>query len=87
MGEKRGKSVETLLSKESACKSGDLGSIPGLERHPGEGKATHFSILAWRIPWTEKPGGQSMGLLKVGPNWVTNTFTSFNGREFGVRGG
>ena len=27
-----------------------------------EGLATHFSILAWRIPWTEKPGGlQSMG--------------------------
>ena len=27
-----------------------------------EGRATHFSILAWKIPWTEKPGGlQSMG--------------------------
>ena len=30
-----------------------------------EGMATHSSILAWRIPWTEEPGGlQSMGLLK-----------------------
>ena len=29
--------------------------------------ATHSSILAWRIPWTEKPGGlQSMGLQRVG---------------------
>ena len=29
-----------------------------------EGMATHYSILAWRIPWTEEPGGlQSMGLL------------------------
>ena len=29
--------------------------------------ATHFSILAWRIPWTEKPGGlQSMGSQRVG---------------------
>ena len=29
--------------------------------------ATHFSILAWKIPWTEKPGGlQSMGSLRVG---------------------
>ena len=40
--------------KESACSVGDLGSIPGLGRSPegGEGEATHFSILAWRIPWT-----------------------------------
>ena len=29
-----------------------------------EGMATHSSILAWRIPWTEEPGGlQSMGLM------------------------
>ena len=29
--------------------------------------ATHFSVLAWRIPWTEEPGGlQSMGLQRVG---------------------
>ena len=29
--------------------------------------ATHSSILVWRIPWTEEPGGlQSMGLLRVG---------------------
>jgi len=33
-------------SKESACNAGDLGSIPGLGRSPGEGKATHSSILA-----------------------------------------
>ena len=32
-----------------------------------EGMATHSSILAWRIPWTEDPGGlQSMGLQSVG---------------------
>ena len=32
-----------------------------------KGKATHSSILAWRIPWTEEPGGlQSMGLQRVG---------------------
>ena len=36
--------------------------------------ATHSSILAWRIPWTEEPGGlQSMGLQRVGHNSVTNT--------------
>ena len=38
--------------KESAHSAGDLGWIPGLGRSPGEGKATHSSILAWRIPWT-----------------------------------
>ena len=34
--------------------------------------ATQSSILAWRIPWTEEPGGlQSMGLKKVGYDLVT----------------
>ena len=39
--------------------------------------ATHSSILAWRIPWTEEPGGvlQSMGSQRVGHDWATNTFT------------
>ena len=37
--------------------------------------ATHSSILAWEIPWTEEPGGlQSRGLQRVGLDWVTNTF-------------
>ena len=34
-----------------------------------KGMATHSSILAWRFPWTEEPGGlQSMGLHRVGHN-------------------
>ena len=37
--------------KESTYSAGDLGLIPGLGRFPGEGKATHSSILAWRILW------------------------------------
>ena len=37
-------------SKESAYNKGDVGSIAGLGRSPGEGMATHSSILAWRIP-------------------------------------
>ena len=45
-----------LSSKESAGDSGETGSIPGLGRSLEEGMATHFSILAWRIPWMEKPG-------------------------------
>ena len=44
--------------KESACSVGDLGSVPGLGRSPGEGKGYHSSILAWRIPWTCSPWGR-----------------------------
>ena len=43
------------VGKESdynAGDRGDAGSIPGSERPPGEGNATHYSILTWRIPWT-----------------------------------
>ena len=44
--------------------------------HLEEGMATHSSILAWRIPWTEEPGGlQSIGWQRVGRGWATNTFT------------
>ena len=51
-----------LSGKESACNARDLGSIPGSGRLLEEGMATHSSILAWRIPWTEEPGRlQSMG--------------------------
>ena len=40
----------------------DMGSIPGSGRSPVVGNATYVSILAWRIPWTNGPGGpQSMG--------------------------
>ena len=35
--------------KESTCNVGDLGSIPGLGRSPGGGRATYSIILAWRI--------------------------------------
>ena len=39
-----------------------------------KGMEIHSSILAWRIPRTERPGGlQSMGLLRVGYDWATNT--------------
>ena len=42
----------------------------GWEDYPEEGMATHSSILAWRIPWTEEPGRlQSMGSRRVGHDW------------------
>ena len=48
----------------------NAGSIPGLGRSPEEDLATHSSILAWRIPRTEEPGGlQSTGLQRIEHNW------------------
>ena len=40
----------------------DLGSIPRYGRSPEVGNANHSSILAWKLSWTEEPGGlQSIG--------------------------
>ena len=53
--------------KESACNAGDLVLIPGSGRFPGEGMATHSSILYCRIPWAEEPSRlQSM----VAESWT-----------------
>ena len=60
--------------KQSACNAGDPGSMPGSEGPLEKGMATHSSILAWRIPWTEEAGRlRSMGLQRVGHDWVTHT--------------
>ena len=59
--------AQWLSSKESACLAGVVDSIPGSGRSSGEGMATHCSILAWKIPWTEDPVGlPSMGSQSVG---------------------
>ena len=59
--------------KASAYNAGDLGSIPGSGRSPGEGNGNHSTILAWKIPWTEDPGRlQSMGSQRVGHDWATS---------------
>ena len=48
---------------------GDVSSNPGWGRSLEEAMATHSSILAWRILWTEEPGGiLSIGLQRVGHN-------------------
>ena len=52
--------------KESSCNAGDMGSIPGLGDSLEKEMATHSSILAWKIPWTEESGRlQLMGLHRV----------------------
>ena len=44
----------------------DTGSVPGVGRFPGVGRVTLFSILAWKIPWTEEPDRlQSVGLQRI----------------------
>ena len=66
--------------KESSCNVGGislifLGWVDPLE----EGMAIHSSILAWRIPWKEEPGGlQSMGLQRVGHDQMTKHSTANN---------
>ena len=48
-----------------------------------EGMATHSSVLAWRIPWTEEPGGlQSMESQSLRHDWVTNTHTHAPGYPY-----
>ena len=62
-----------LVVKNLSANAGDIrdsGLIPGSGRSMEESMATHSSVLAWRIPWTEDPGGlQSIGLQRVGHNW------------------
>ena len=53
--------------KASAHDEGDPGSILGSEDPLEKEMATHSSILAWRIPWTEEPGRlQSTGSQRAG---------------------
>ena len=52
------------------------------QEDPLEEMATHSSVLAWRILWTEEPGGlQSMGSQRIRHDWATNTFT-FSSERF-----
>ena len=64
-----------VSGRKSICSAGgirDMSLIPGLGRSPGEENATHSSILAWEIPWTEEPGRlQPMGLQKSWTQLIT----------------
>ena len=76
-GEAKKMVITTALNPESSLVAQRLKHLPpmretrvrslGPEDPLEKEMATHFSILAWRIPWTEEPGGlQSMGLQRVG---------------------
>ena len=60
------------MVKNTPANAGDSGLI-SKSRFSGEGTATHYSILAWEIPWTEEPGGvQSTGLQELDTAWQLN---------------
>ena len=67
--------LDGSVGKESACNAGDIQSLG--RKDPLEKRtATHSSILSWRIPWTEEPGGlQSMETQRVRHDLATNTVT------------
>ena len=57
-----------MVKNLSAVRENQIQSL-GREDPLENGMATHSSILGWRIPWTEEPGGlQSMGSQRVGHN-------------------
>ena len=59
-------SVVKKKKKNLPINARDTGLIPGWEDLLEKEMATHSSILAWTIPWTEEPGGlQSMGLQEL----------------------
>ena len=47
------------LVKNPPTNAGDVGSIPGLGKSPGEGNGNSLQYSCWKIPWTEEPGSYS----------------------------
>ena len=72
-----------LSPHTSAGDSGDAGLIPGSGRSPGEENDNHFSNLAWKIMWTEEPGGlQSMGSQRVEHSLATEQRQQYHPLHF-----
>ena len=71
---RRASLVAQMVKKLPAMQETQLQSL-GQKDPLKKGLATHSSILAWRIPWTEEPGGlQSKGSQRVRYDQMTNTF-------------
>ena len=67
--------VTQMVKNQPAMREAWVWSL-GQEDPLEKGMTIHSSILAWRSPWIEKPGGlQSMGLQRVRHDWGANTFT------------
>ena len=88
---RKGKVLECFLSPDSffvwPLREGFIGSLCFWTSHfhaLEKAMAPHSSTLAWKIPWTEEPGGlQSMGSLRVRHDWATSLslFTSMHWRR------
>ena len=61
------------MVKNPPANARDTGSIPGREDPLEKGITAHTSICAWRIPWTEKPGGLQSMPQRAGHDRTTNT--------------
>ena len=76
MGFSGGIVVKNLTA--NAGDSRDLGSICGWERTSGVGNGNQLQYFAWKIPWTEEPGGlQSMELQRVRCHWAHTDINIF----------
>ena len=74
------------MVKNLPANAGDMGLILGSGRPLEKEMATHSSVLAWRIPWTEELGGlQSMGSHRVGHDSATEHAQLREGFQTGNR--
>ena len=79
--------VAQIVKNLPAMQKTELRSL-GREDPLEKGTETHSSILAWRMPWTEEPGGlQSMRSQRVGHDWVTNTRPHHEPQVLRIRAG
>ena len=73
LNDARASLVAQMVQNPPAMQETCVQSLGGQDP-PEKGMATHFSILAWRIPWTEETGGlQSMVSQRVGDDWANYT--------------
>ena len=74
--------VAQMVKNLPAMKATQVWSL-GLEDPLEKGMATHSSILTWRSPWTEEPGGlQCMKPQRIRHNWVTKYRQSYNDKSY-----
>ena len=64
--------------KNIAANTGDLGSIPGLGRSPGEENSNPLQYSCLKNSWTEEPGYSPWGLQRVGNNLATEHMHACN---------
>ena len=63
--------------KKKSANAGDVGSIPGSGRSLEKEMPIHSSILAWRVSWTEEPGGPQSMVLQTSRTWLSKWITMF----------